>query len=125
MTLDELYERVTGAIVRAERIDEADAVARRRAFLSVSELEEEIAKRLPAGDPEGAVARRGAVRAAVNADEFLRAETLYWSYLDEGVPDELKRELTELMEDGRNKAELATRHAKLAPRARFTIRIAA
>lgn len=126
MTLDELYERVTGAIVRAERIVEADSLAHRRAYLEVSELEDQIAKILPAGDPEGAVARRGAVRAAVTAGDILRAETLVSEYLDRGdVPDQLEHELDELIEVGRLAAARNDERVVVAPGARFTFHEAA
>jgi hypothetical protein len=53
-------------------------VARRR-FVSVargSKLEEELAKIKPAEDAEGRIARRGAVRAALKANNFARAKEL-------------------------------------------------
>ena len=68
MTLDELYPRVTEAILRAEQLEETGPeVEAAKAYLTVSFLEEEIAELVAANEDEGAIARRGAVRAAAKA----------------------------------------------------------
>ncbi len=81
MTLDELYERVTEAILRAETLeDEGNSAEAQGAYLAVSLLEAQIAERLSAAGAEGAIARRGAVRAAQKAGERARADALAERY---------------------------------------------
>lgn len=76
MDLETLYTLVTEAIRRAESSDDPSAPGARQAYLDVSLLEERIASLLPQSDPEGAIARRGAVSAAIAANDFRRAEEL-------------------------------------------------
>src|SRR4029078_3347142 len=76
MTLDFLYPLITEAIRRAETLEDLRGPGARSAHLDVALLEEEIAEVLPASDPEGALARRGAVRAALAAREIARAQQL-------------------------------------------------
>ena len=100
MSMDELYERVTEAILHAEHMEVQGAtVEMRKAFLDVSRIEEEIAKATPASGPEGAVARRGAVRAALKSDDPLYANSLADRYLDEPVPSALADELRRMKAD--------------------------
>lgn len=68
---------------RAERLEDLGAPEARSAYLEVSLLEEKIAELLPASDPEGAVARNGAVEAARAAGECARAEELAARYAAE------------------------------------------
>ncbi len=75
--MPDLNQRVTAAIFRAEGL-ERDAHA---AFAEVSRLEEEIAAICPAGTLEGDVARRGAVTAALSANDPQRAVNLAREYL--------------------------------------------
>lgn len=93
--LDDLYERVSAAIIQAESELETQP-GRREAFLLISDLEDQIATLLPADELEGAIARRGAIRAAVRADDLPRAGMLLSKYLVAGVPDELAMELLAL-----------------------------
>ena len=60
-----LYPLITEAIRRAETLEDLRAPGAHSAYLDVSLLEERITEFLPACDPEGALARRGAVRAAL------------------------------------------------------------
>jgi hypothetical protein len=84
MTLPELYPRLTEAIVHAERLeDEGRTSEARAAYVFVSMLEEEVVRELPASDPEGVLARRGAVRAALKAQLFVRAAELAGRYVVE------------------------------------------
>lgn len=83
MTTELLYPLVSEAIRRAETLADLRAPGARSAFLDVSLLEERIAESLPASDPEGALARRGAVRAAVSAEEHERARELARRFLAE------------------------------------------
>lgn len=80
MTVEQLYPLVTEAIIRAETLQELKAPGARSAFMDVSMLEAKIADLVPADDPEGLVARHGAVRAAVSAGDFDRAATLSIQY---------------------------------------------
>jgi hypothetical protein len=84
MSIPDLYPRLTEAIVHAERLeDEGRAADARAAYVYVSMLEEEVARELAAADPEGALARRGAVRAALKAQLFVRAAELAGRYVVE------------------------------------------
>lgn len=70
MDIESLYPLVTEAIRRAELLAEARAPEATSAHREVSLLEEKIAELLPASEAEGALARRGAVRAALAAGDF-------------------------------------------------------
>lgn len=96
--LAQLYERVTAAILAAEKAEAADNPgATADAYLNVSFLEDEIAKLLPATEPEGEVARRGAITAALSARLYLRAVALAECYLaDTAVSLELRTQLMDL-----------------------------
>lgn len=74
--IETLYPLVTEAIRRAETLTSLGAPGAPTAWLDVSLLEEEISRILPTSDPEGEIARRGAVRAAVTANQPLRAREL-------------------------------------------------
>lgn len=97
--LELLYPMVTEAIRRAETLEDLGAPGAPAAYLDVSLLEEKIAEALPASDPEGAVARRGAVRAALAARDPSRVRGLVDRFLAEAEADtSLKRELRDLAE---------------------------
>jgi len=83
MSLEFLYPLVTEAIRRAEFLEDLRAPGMHTAYSDVSLLEEKIAELLPASNPEGALARRGAVRAALAAREIERARQLAERYLAE------------------------------------------
>lgn len=83
MTREFLYPLVTEAIRRAEILEDLRAPGMYTAYSEVSLLEEKIAELLPASDPEGALARRGAVRAALAARERDRARQLAERFLAE------------------------------------------
>jgi TPR repeat protein len=96
MDLAELNRRVTSAIFRAERLADGSWESQ-AAYRDVSVLEEAIAGQTGAADVEGAIAREGAVRAALRAGECLRALSLATRYLEEdGVPSHLRMALEEL-----------------------------
>ncbi len=97
MNIDTLYPLVTEAIRRAEALEDIGAPDARVAFSEVSRLEERIASLLPLVDYEGIVARRGAVRAAIKAHEFGRAQELAARFEGEaGVDDALAADLAAL-----------------------------
>lgn len=100
--LERLNSLVTEAILRAEDLEDAGDEDSRRAYLAVSGLEERIAEEMSAGDPEGAIARRGAVRALLKARDFARAQELAGRFLSEtDAPDELRSDLNRLVEQAR------------------------
>jgi hypothetical protein len=94
-TSDDLNARVTDAILRAERAapdsDEAAFLYRQ-----VSELEEQISEITTPETVEGGVARVGAVTAALDADDWVRASRLAEAYLV-GAPADLEEELRDLL----------------------------
>jgi hypothetical protein len=103
-SIEELYPLVTEAIRRAEVLEDLRAPGARPAYLDVSLLEERVAECLPASDPEGALARRGAVRAALSANEPVRARHLAEQYRAEtGADDELRNELCHLSEQAEHR----------------------
>jgi hypothetical protein len=100
MSLDSLHTLVTGAIWRAEQLEEHQVSSAPLAWTEVSRLEEELARALPASLPEGRIARRGAVRAALKARDFARADMLAERYLTEReAPESLRATLRELLEE--------------------------
>lgn len=93
-TIERFYPLVTEAIRRAEALEDLEAPGTAAAYLDVSLLEEKIADSLPPSDPEGALARRGAVRAAITANKPQRAQQLVERFLaEDGVEPELHDEL--------------------------------
>jgi hypothetical protein len=103
MNVDDLYAAVTEAILRAEGLEASGAtVDAEEAYFRVSALEEEIALMLGPEDEEGAIARRGAVTAAISARMPTRALDLADSYLSETTaPEPLLRQLRELADQAR------------------------
>jgi cytoskeletal protein CcmA (bactofilin family) len=103
---DSLNTLVTGAIWRAEQLEEHQISSAPLAWAEVSALEEKLATILPVSVPEGRIARRGAVRAALKARDYIRADALAERYLAErGAPKTLRVALGELLkEDTRNLA---------------------
>lgn len=84
MDLDDLNMRVTAAILHAERLPAGSDEAQ-RAFQEVGRIEESIAALTLANDFEGEIARRGAVRAALNAADPRHALGLLDRYLAEDI----------------------------------------
>ncbi len=105
--LNDLNERVTEAIFRAERAA-TDSVEADFLYREVSELEEQLAEITGPDTAEGVVARVGAVTAALDARDWVRASRLAEAFLA-GAPadlaEELKRLLDEADEVGRAVAE--------------------
>src|SRR5437763_16825992 len=83
MNTDSLHSLVTGAIWRAEQLEEQRKEGASLAWAEVSSLEEQLATALPVTLPEGRIARRGAVRAALKARDLARAHALAKRYLSE------------------------------------------
>ena len=100
MSTDALHSLVTSAIWRAEQLEEHGVSSALLAWAEVSSLEEELAAALPVSQPEGRIARRGAVRAALKARDFARAHTLAQRYLaDEDAPKSLRTALRGMLDE--------------------------
>lgn len=80
--LSELNTQVTAAITRAMWAPRGSA-AEAEAWLDVSEIEERIAHVTQLDSADGAIARRGAVRAAMHARDLPRAYRLVEAYIGE------------------------------------------
>jgi hypothetical protein len=94
MDVRTLNALVSSAIWRAEQLEELEELrdAASSAWLEVSKLEEELAKIKPAKDGEGRIARRGAVRAALKANDLIWARELAQRFSkDSGAPRALTR----------------------------------
>lgn len=77
---DILNQQVTAAIFRVEQLPRGSA-EQAEAWLEVSAIEEQIASLIEADLVEGAIARRGAVTAAMHAKHWRRAYRLVESYI--------------------------------------------
>ena len=100
MDLETLYPLVTEAIRRAEVLEDLSAPGARPAYLDVSLLEESIAGILPQSNPEGAIARRGAVTAAITAHEYRRAQELVTRFsTEDNIDASLRADLAKLKKE--------------------------
>jgi hypothetical protein len=109
---DVLNTLVSGAIWRAEQLEAHGIRSASHAWAEVSSLEEEIAKGLSASEPEGRIARRGAVRAALKAGDHARAYALAESYCGEAAASKsLKSAVRKIVEDD---AKAMTRNFQFA-----------
>ena len=100
METDTLNTLVTGAIWRAEQLEAYGIYPATQAWSEVSSLEEELAKAHPASESQGRIARRGAVRAALKAGAYHRANQLADNYLaDESASKSLKAALRKILEE--------------------------
>jgi two-component system nitrogen regulation response regulator NtrX len=96
--IETLYPQVTEAIRRAEALEAADAEKAAIAYRDVSFLEEQIAGLFGPAEPEGAIARRGAVRAAISSGDFARAKELVAKFsIEVGLNEELRSDLEQLV----------------------------
>lgn len=115
MDLDSLYLLVSEAILKAEALTDLGAPGASVASIDVSLLEERIAELVPAGTAEGAVARRGAVRAAIAANERRRAGALVERFSREAdMGDQLRDELRDILRETAD--AVAQRHRELEAR---------
>lgn len=100
---DDLNAKVSEAIRRAEQLDDA-GMDSRSAWTMVSSFEDRLAAVFPTSEPEGRIARRGAVRAALAAGDRERAESLTNRYSRErgagNLPGALQRILAEAARAG-------------------------
>ena len=91
--LASLNMRVTEAIFRAEH-ETPGSPGADAAYRLVSELEEQLGELIPADQLQGALARVGAVTAALRANDSLRAAYLADLYTL-GAPADLAEQLTD------------------------------
>ena len=99
METDTLNTLVTGAIWRAEQL-EALCIRSSQAWAEVSSFEEELAKMIPVSESLGRLARRGSVRAALKAGDYVRAHALLDNYTaDKDAPQSLKADLRKIVGD--------------------------
>jgi tetratricopeptide (TPR) repeat protein len=100
VSIEFLYPQVSEAIRRAEILEDRGDPGASSAYLEVSLIEERIAEALPASDPEGALARRGAVRAAAAAKDPVRTQQLVDRFFAEAEGNvELQAELLQFLAD--------------------------
>lgn len=100
MDVDSLNTLVTGAIWRAEQLEDRGVESAALAWKEVSLIEEELADALGASEPEGRIARRGAVGAALSASDYARAEALVQRYVSEkGAPKTLQSALRKMLDE--------------------------
>jgi hypothetical protein len=112
METDILNTLVTDAIWRAEELDALGIQSPSPAWRDVSALEEELAKAFPATEFQGQIARRGAVRAALKAGDYDRAQALADAYIaEEAAPTSLKASLSEILEEADRAMESRFQHA--------------
>lgn len=115
MTIDDLYPLVTDAILRANALEDLGAPGAAQAQLDVSHIEEQIAELLPASDPEGAIARRGAIRAAGKANDYARARSLADRYLaDPEARPQLRDEIVAIL--AANEDPMSAHHRRVVAR---------
>jgi hypothetical protein len=96
-TLEELYGWVTNTIHCVENLRDQKSKAALNMYYYLSTLEEEIADLVPECEVEGKIARRGAVRAAVDSGDRMRAAVLAASFIATGSDVALAQELQELV----------------------------
>jgi hypothetical protein len=100
MEADTLNILVSGAIWRAEQMEDAGVASAPQAWMEVSAIEEKLGGVFPSSVPEGKIARRGAVRAALKAGDYARARDLVERYSAEPrVPKALKTGLREMLDE--------------------------
>jgi len=124
MELAELNDRVTEAILRAESFVPGSFESQ-QAFRDVSNLEEDIASATTASDVEGAIARLGAVSAAIKAGEYLRALQLGGRYANHLVGFRAHARLLQLIEEAERETERGAADEPLVAPVTFHLRSAA
>lgn len=98
LSLDALNLLTSEAILRAEALEDVGAPGTAAAHLEVSMFEERLAAMIPASSPAGALARHGAVGAAVLGGRPDRAEELTEFYsADPDASADLRAELAALV----------------------------
>jgi hypothetical protein len=98
VSTDDLNALVTGAIWRAQQLEAYGLPSASQAWAEVSSVEDELARSLSVSEAEGRIARRGAVRAALKAGAYKRAQELSDAYSNEkGAAKAMKASLREML----------------------------
>jgi cobalamin biosynthesis protein CbiD len=98
--IDFLNQLVSSGIKLAEGLEDTDSRFAKAGYEVLWQIEARLASLHPAASLEGQVARRGAVSAALKAEDSERAKELVARYLrDEDVDEQLRSELTALLEE--------------------------
>lgn len=118
MPSEALNALVTSAIWRAQQLEAHGIGSALQAWAEVSSVEEELAKTFPVSQGQGRIARRGAVRAALKAGDYARAQELSDSYANEkGATKTLKTALREMLAEDAKEMESRFRFASKQLRA--------
>lgn len=118
MANEALNALVSSAIWRAQELESRGIGSVSQAWSEVSSLEEELAKTHPMSQGQGRIARRGAVRAALKAGDYTRAQELSDSYAGErGATQALKTALREMLNQDAREMENRFRYASKQLRA--------
>lgn len=118
MPSEALNALVTSAIWRAQQLEAHGIGSASQAWAEVSFVEEKLAKTFPISHGEGRIARRGAVRAALKAGDYTRAQELSDSYANEkGATKALKAALREMLAEDAREMESRFRFASKQLRA--------
>ena len=103
---------VSSAIWRAQQLESRGIESASQAWSEVSSIEQELADTHPVSAAQGKIARRGAVRAALKAGDYARAQQLADSYSGEkGATKALKTALKEMLSEDARKMESRFRYA--------------
>ncbi len=118
MSNEGLNALVTSAIWRAQQLESLGIGSASQAWSEVSSVEEELAKSHPTSQGQGRIARRGAVRAALKAGDYARAQQLYDSYTSEkgatkALKDALKEILTQDAKEMENRFRFASKQLRV------------
>ena len=118
MPSEALNALVTSAIWRAQQLEAHGIGSASLAWAEVSSVEEELAKTFLISQGEGRIARRGAVRAALKAGDYTRAQELSDAYANEkGATKALKAALREMLAEDAREMESRFRFASKRLRA--------
>ncbi len=95
--LRELNIEVTRLIMYVERLEDQNSAEAVASYAELSLVEEAIADLTPESEAGGQIARRGAVRAAVNSGDLDRAIMLVASFIAAGSDGVLAAQLIDLL----------------------------
>lgn len=123
MDLETLYRVVTERITSAEALAELGAPGAADAFRDVSLVEDQIASQCSADSIEGELARRGAIRAAINAGDLDRARGLFDLYCEDRPQDDAVRRSLLSVFDSEDVAAPGTERAELPAQMSDDIRV--
>ena len=94
-----LYVELSEAIIQAEKLDK-DKTPSKESWLKVANLEFKLSQEIPVTEAEGRLARRGAVNAALTANDYDLAKRFAGIYLNEqGTDEHTVREINRSLRD--------------------------